>query len=47
MIVAYVLSRAILLFEHSDLVVLAALGVIFNSGVPGPTKVGQRFNKST
>ncbi|XP_029206485.2 zinc transporter 5-like [Acropora millepora] len=31
--------RTVLLFEHSDVVVLAALGVLFHSGGTGPSKV--------
>ncbi|EDO34617.1 predicted protein, partial [Nematostella vectensis] len=31
--------RTILVFEHSDLVVLGALGVLFHTGVSGPSKV--------
>ena len=31
--------RTILLTQHSDLVVLAALGVLFHTGVSGPSKV--------
>ena len=33
------ISRTALLFEHSDVVVLAALGVLFHSGGTGPSKV--------
>lgn len=31
--------RTVLLFEHSDVVVLAALGVLFHSGGTDPSKV--------
>lgn len=36
---SYILYRTVLLFEHSDVVVLAALGVLFHSGGTGPSKV--------
>ena len=32
-------SRTLLLYEHSDLAVLAAIGALFN-GAGGPAKVG-------
>lgn len=33
-------SRTLLLFEHSDVVVIALLGVLFTSSGGGPSKVG-------
>ena len=38
-IVKYYFYRTVLLYEHSDVVVLAALGVLFHSGGTGPSKV--------
>lgn len=34
------LYRTLLLFEHSDVVVIALLGVLFTSSGGGPSKVG-------
>lgn len=35
-----VFHRTLLLFEHSDVVVIALLGVLFTSSGGGPSKVG-------
>lgn len=35
-----VFYRTLLLFEHSDVVVIALLGVLFTSSGGGPSKVG-------
>ena len=39
-ILARVFHRTLLLFEHSDVVVIALLGVLFTSSGGGPSKVG-------
>ena len=43
MLCYFFLYRTVLLFEHSDVVVLAGLGVLFHSGGTGPSKVPYYF----
>lgn len=39
-----IFCRTLLLFEHSDVVVIALLGVLFSSSGGGPSKVFLLFN---